>query len=88
MELVTHLLLGKGKDVMRLTFENVQCHSQTVDHKNRNEMKLLTNVQCHSLAVGSKKCDQIAFQKMCNGTHCLLVRGKNMMRLPFTKFAM
>jgi len=35
-----------------------------------------------------KKCDEAAFHKMWNVTHSLLVTGKDVMRLPFTKCAM
>ena len=45
--------------------------------------------QCHSLAVGDRKrCNETAFHKMCNVTHKLLVIGKDVMRLSFTKCAM
>src|SRR6266550_381291 len=46
-----------------------------------------TNVQWHSqVAVGNRKrCNEIiAFHKMYNVTHFLLVIGKDLMRLPFT----
>src|SRR6266576_2495101 len=44
---------------------------------------------CHTQAVGHRKrCDESAFHKICNITHSLLVRGKDMVRLPFTKCAM
>ncbi len=51
------------------------CHSQ--------------NGQYHSQTVDHRKsCDETAFHRMCNVTHRLLVRGKHVMRLPFTKYAM
>ena len=36
----------------------------------------------------SQRCDETGFQKMFNVTHCLLVIGKDVMRLAFTKCAM
>ena len=43
-------------------------------------------MQCCSQAVGHRKqCDEIAFHKMCNVTHLLLVIGKDVVRLPFQK---
>ena len=47
-----------------------------------------TEVQCCSLSVGDgKRCDEIAFHKMCSVTYSLLVIGNDVMRLPFTKCA-
>ena len=41
-------------------------------------------MECHSLAIGHrKKNDEIAFHKMWNVTHTLLVIGKDVMRVPF-----
>ena len=49
---------------------------------------LSQNMQCYTPTVGHrKKCDETAFHKMCNVTHMLLVIGKDMMNLSFTKFA-
>ena len=42
----------------------------------------------HSLLVIWKKNDVTGFHKLCNVTHLLLVTGKDVMRLPFTKYAM
>ena len=43
---------------------------------------LAQKVQCNSLAVGHRKrSDKIAFHKMCNVTHLLLVIRINVMRL-------
>ena len=30
---VTHMLMVVGKDVMRMSSQNVDCHSQPVDHR-------------------------------------------------------
>src|SRR6266550_1359036 len=74
---------------MRLPFTNVQCHSP-VSHRERCDCLSQNAVQCHSLAVGHRKrqYDQAAFHKMCNVTHKLLVIGKDVIKLPFTKCAM
>ena len=47
------------------------------------------NVKCYSHPVGHRKgCDETALQKMCNVTHNLLVIGRDVIILPFTKSAM
>ena len=90
MSNVTHFLLVIGKDVMRLPY--TRCWMSLTRCWSQEEMWwdcLSQNVQCHSLAVGCRKrCDETAFPKMCNVTHFLLVIGKDVMRLPFTKCAM
>jgi len=43
-------------------------------------------VQCHSQTVGDRRrFDEIAFHKMCNVTHKLLVIGEDLMRLPISQ---
>ena len=78
----THLLLFIAKDMMRLTFTNVQCHSHTVNHKKRCDEtafhKMMSLTPCW-------RCDETGFYKMSNVTHSLLVIGKYVMRLPSTK---
>ena len=56
----------------------------------KDVMKSLSqNVQHHTQAVGhGRRCDETAFHRICNVPHKLLVIGKDMMRLPFTKCAM
>ena len=66
----THLLLFIAKDMMRLTFTNVQCHSHTVNHKKRCDEtafhKMMSLTPCW-------RCDETGFYKMSNVTHSLLV---------------
>ena len=89
---VTYCLLVIGKDIWDCLSQNVQCHSLPVGHRKRCDDCLSQNVQHHSLAVGShrKRCGEtvIVFHKTCNVTHLLLVIGKYVIRLPFTKCAM
>ena len=117
---------------MALPFTNVQCHSQTVGHRNRSnkivfhkicnvtylllvigtdvirllftkyaitftfywswkkmQQNYLSQIVTHFLFVtGRKRCGETMLHKMCNVTHKLLVMGKYVMRLPFTKCAM
>ena len=72
------------KNVMRLSFKNVQSHSLAVGHRKRCDETAFHNAQCHLLpAIGHRKrCAETAFHKMCNVTHKLLVMGKDVMRLP------
>ena len=73
---------------MRPLSQNVQCHSLAIGHR-KDMMLPFTNVQCHPQTVGHRKrCDETAFHKMHNVTHKLLVIGKDVMRLPFTKCVM
>ena len=59
--------------------QNVECHSLAGGHRKRcDETAFHKNVQCHSLAVGL--CDETVFHKICNVTHKLSVRGKDLMR--------
>ena len=65
-----------------------QWHSLAVGHRRRcDETFLLSqNVQCNSQTVGHhKRCDETTFHKICIVTHKLLVIGKCVMRLPYTK---
>ena len=84
----THLLLVKGKDVMKLPFTEcavslTSCQSlERFDDTAFNAKK----EQCHSQTIGyRKRCHEAIFHKMSNVTHKLLVIGRAMMRLPFTK---
>ena len=83
---VTHKLLVIGRDVMRRFHKNVQYHSLAVDHrKGCDETAFHKNVQSHAQPVDHSLCDETAFHKLCNGTHKLLVIGKDVMRQPFMK---
>ena len=76
---VTHFLLVIGKDVRRLPF--TRCVSLLTSFRRCNA-KAFTNVQCHSLPVGHRKrCDEIAFHKMCNVAHLLLAIGKDVTQI-------
>ena len=86
---ITHKLLVKGRDEVRWLSQHVQCHSLPISHRRIWMRLLLQNVQCHSLAVDHReRCNEPSFHKMSNITHFLLVIGKDMIRLPFTKSAM
>src|SRR6266576_3407727 len=83
---VTHLLLVIGHDVLRLAFTKCPmsltiCWSQETQHFNKYAMSR-TSCRCR------KGCEETAFHKMCDVTHFLLIIGKGVMRLPFTKCAM
>ncbi len=86
---VTYRLLVIGKDVMKQPF--IECAMSLTRYwsyicRKRCDWDCLSqNMQCHSLsAIGQRKrCDEIAFQKMCNVTHSLL--RNDVMRLLFTK---
>ena len=72
-------------------WQNVQCCSLAVGHRKRCDESAFSEMcnLCHSLPGGHRKgCDETASHKMCNVTHNLLVIRKDVMRLPFTKFAM
>ena len=74
------------------TYLNFKCAflvSSKHGGKFRLEMRKIRHPMYHSQAVGHRKrCDETALHKMCNVTHLLLVMGKDVMRLPFTKCAM
>ena len=84
---VTHFLLVKGKDVMRLPFTKCAISlTNCWSWENMWSDCLSQNVQCDSQTVGHRKiCNETAFYKMCNVTHILLVIGEDVTRLPFTK---
>ncbi len=83
--IVAHKLLVIGKDCLSW---NVQCHSHPVSNRVWWDYPL-QRVQWHSLPVGhSKQCNETAFHKMGTATHLLLVIGKDVRKLPFTKYLM
>ena len=88
---ITHLLLVIGKDMVRLPFRNVQCHSLPVGHMKQCDetaFQRLCNVTHLLLVIHRKRCDETAIQTMYNVPHLLLVIGKDVIRLPFRKCAM
>ena len=89
---VTHSLLVIGKrcdESWNCLSQNVQCHSHAVGH--RKICDKLSFTKCAMSLTPywyRKRCEETAFHKMCNVTHFLFIIGKDVMRLPFTKFAM
>ena len=87
---VTHKLLVKGQDVQwwdKLS-QNLQCHSQAVGHRKRccdAAFHRMCNVT-HSLFI-IRKMWWDCHSQICNFTNFLLVIGKDVMRLSFTKCA-
>ena len=70
--------------------QNVQCHSHTVGHGKRCDetaLDKMCNVWTHILLVIMGK-DVMSLHKMCKVTHLLLVIGRDVMRMPFTKCPM
>lgn len=82
---VTHKLLVKGKDVKRLTLQNVQCYSQALSHWETCDKtaftKCATSLTC---CLSQETYDEVTIHKRHNVTHFLLVIGKSVMMLPFT----
>ena len=67
--------------------KNVQCHSLAIGHI-KDVMSYLSQM-CKLTCCGRRKrCDETIFHQVCNVTHFLLVIGKDVMRLSFTKCAM
>jgi hypothetical protein len=65
-------------------YDETVCHSLPVGSRKRYDETAFLKRCNDSLPVGDwKGCDD----KMCNVTHKLLLKGKDMMRLPFTKCA-
>ena len=84
------LAVGHRKDLMRLPFRRCAMSLTSCWSLEKIWWDCCSqNVQCHSLAVGHRKrSDETTFHKRCYVTHCLLVIGEDLMRLPFTKCAM
>ncbi len=89
---VTHNLLVIRKDDIRLPLTTCAISlTACLSYANMWWDSLSQNVQCHhSLAVviGKDVISLTGFHQICNVTHNLLVIGKDVIRLPFTKCAM